>query len=73
MYHFLCLLGPGILTWLAYQKCFSEKKDCYGNCLVMIYEITAFAFLNMITTVTVFKLFGRNLIVVLPNGTIEFE
>lgn len=83
MYEFMCMLGPGILTWLLRtqiaDKCADGEKEGEGtdfkveSIFTAVLKIIAYAFINMVVILTVLKPLGRVQLVVLSDGRIDLH
>lgn len=81
MYQFMCILGPGILTWLLRREIEngnigSEKSENKSNAMeesyfIVIAKIISYAFINMAVILLVFKPLGRVQLAVLSNGMLD--
>lgn len=64
MYQFLSLFGPGALTWIVRERCFTgekaEKEDRGGRAVwICILEMLSYALVNLAVVASVFKPMGR--------------
>ncbi len=72
MYQFMCILGPGVLTWLLRREVKSgevhvKKSDIF----IDIAKIISYALINMSVIVMFLKPLGRVQLVTLSNGMLE--
>lgn len=83
MYEFMCMLGPGVLTWLLRteieDKCAGSEKEeertdfIAESIFTTVLKIIAYAFINMVVILAVLKPLGRVQLVVLSDGRIDLH
>ncbi|MDE7312510.1 MAG: hypothetical protein K2N87_12955 [Eubacterium sp.] len=72
MYQFLCLFGPGVLSWLIDVQCtgMGEEKVEKDGVLLAAAKAIAYSLLDLAATAVVCRPFGRMQFAVLPDGTL---
>ncbi len=70
MYEFLCLFGPGVLSWLVSVRFCGqgEEKMAEGGILLAAARVISYALIDLTAVAAVCRPFGRIQFAVMPDG-----